>query len=229
MNKNFYAVIMAGGIGSRFWPVSRQHTPKQFIDILGVGKTLIQLTYERFTKICPPENIYIVTNESYRDLLREQLPALNEDQVLCEPIMRNTAPCIAYACYKIARKNPDAVTVIAPSDHLILKEDLFAESILKAMDTASGQQILLTLGIVPSRPDTGYGYVQYTEKKLDDHFHKVKTFTEKPSLELAQTFIRSGDFLWNAGIFIWNVKVVKAAFESHLPDMHEVFKDGATY
>src|SRR3546814_549231 len=165
MNKNFYAVIMAGGIGSRFWPVSRQHTPKQFIDILGVGKTLIQLTYERFTKICPPENIYIVTNESYRDLLREQLPALNEDQVLCEPIMRNTAPCIAYACYKIARKNPDAVTVIAPSDHLILKEDLFAESILKAMDTASGQQILLTLGIVPSRPDTGYGYVQYTRSE----------------------------------------------------------------
>ncbi|QEC54285.1 mannose-1-phosphate guanylyltransferase [Anseongella ginsenosidimutans] len=229
MNKNFYAVIMAGGIGSRFWPVSRQNRPKQFIDILGAGKTLIQLTYERFSKICPPENIYIVTNESYRDTVREQLPDIQDEQVLCEPIMRNTAPCIAFACYKIARLNPDAVTVIAPSDHLILKEDLFGDSIEKAMTTALGQNVLLTLGIVPSRPDTGYGYVQYTEKKLNEHFHKVKTFTEKPNLELAQTFIRSGDFLWNAGIFIWNVKALKGAFERFLPEMHEIFQEGAPY
>lgn len=229
INKNFYAVIMAGGIGSRFWPVSRQHTPKQFIDILGVGKTLIQLTYERFAKICPAENVFIVTNEAYRDTVRRQIPGIAEDQILCEPIMRNTAPCIAFACYKIARQNPDAVTVVAPSDHLILKEDLFADSIEKALNTASEADVLLTLGIVPSRPDTGYGYVQYTENKLNDYFHKVKTFTEKPNLELAQTFIRSGDFLWNAGIFIWNVKAIIAAFQRFLPEMHEIFHEGAPY
>lgn len=229
MNKNFYAVIMAGGIGSRFWPISRQQTPKQFIDILGIGKTLIQLTFERFTSICPPENIYIVTNESYRETVQKQLPAIKEDQILCEPIMRNTAPCIAFACYKIARLNPKAVTVIAPSDHLILNEDLFSESIKDAMNTALNEHVLLTLGIVPTRPDTGYGYVQYTEKKLNEQFHKVKTFTEKPNLELAQTFVRSGDFLWNAGIFIWNVNALMAAFKRFLPEMHEIFHEGGPY
>lgn len=227
--KNFYAVIMAGGIGSRFWPVSRQHTPKQFIDILGVGKTLIQLTYERFAKICPAENIYVVTNESYRETVREQLPGLGEDQMLCEPLMRNTAPCIAFACYKIARLNPEAITVVAPSDHLILEEELFRDTILRSLETAAGQDVLLTLGIVPSRPDTGYGYVQYTENKLNEDFHKVKTFTEKPNAELAQTFLRSGDFLWNAGIFIWNVRAIQAAFQRLLPEMHEIFHEGRGY
>lgn len=229
MKKNHYAIIMAGGVGSRFWPVSRQHYPKQFLDILGLGKTLIQLTYDRLTKICPPENIYIVANESYKELVHEQIPGLKEEQVLCEPIMRNTAPCIAFASYKIAERDPDAVMLVAPSDHLILKDDLFADTIRESFEVAEKNDILLTLGIVPTRPDTGYGYIQYTEKTLDKDFRKVKTFTEKPNLEIAQTFLSSGDFLWNAGIFIWNARAIQEAFEKYLPDIHEIFLDGGGY
>jgi mannose-1-phosphate guanylyltransferase len=225
MNKNYYAIIMAGGIGSRFWPISRTSYPKQFLDILGTGKTLIQNTYDRFVKICPKENIYVVTNENYAELVKKQLPEMADDQVLTEPVMRNTAPCIAYGCYKIESRNPDAAIVVAPSDHLILDETAFITAIEKSLQVASEQECLITLGIMPSRPDTGYGYIQYTDDTLNDEFHKVKTFTEKPNLELAKTFIQSGDFLWNAGIFVWSAKAITKAFYMHQPEMNEIFAE----
>jgi mannose-1-phosphate guanylyltransferase len=223
---NNYALIMAGGIGSRFWPKSRTAHPKQFIDILGTGKTLIQNTYERFLKIVPKENIFIVTNDIYRELVKEQLPDVGDNQILCEPILRNTAPCIAYGCNKIAAINPDACVVVAPSDHLILDSDAFVSAINKSLHVAAKHECLITLGIKPSRPDTGYGYIQFNSQILEDDFYKVKTFTEKPNLELATTFVQSGDFLWNAGIFVWSVKNILKAFESYLPEMSDIFKEG---
>ncbi len=229
MNNNYYCVIMAGGIGARFWPMSRTAKPKQFIDILGTGETLIQQTFRRFRKVCPPENIFVVTNEIYREQVKEQLPEIAYDQILCEPSRRNTAPCIAYASYKIAKKNKDAVMVVAPSDHIILKEDVFDEVIRSALRAAENNNWLLTLGIRPSRPDTGYGYIQYTDEKVEDkdkRIHKVKTFTEKPNLELARDFLRSGDFLWNAGIFVWSLQSILSAFDQHLVDVSSLFKDG---
>ena len=225
MNKDYYAIIMAGGIGSRFWPISRTSHPKQFIDILGTGKTLIQNTYDRFLKICPKENIYIVTNENYSDLVKNQLPGIADQQILTEPVMRNTAPCIAYGCFKIESINPNASIVVAPSDHLILDEAAFITTIEKSLKIASENQCLITLGIKPSRPDTGYGYIQYTDQILDEDFHKVKTFTEKPTLDIAKTFIQSGDFLWNAGIFIWSAEAILKAFNRYLPEMNEIFAD----
>jgi mannose-1-phosphate guanylyltransferase len=225
MNKDYYAIIMAGGIGSRFWPISRTSHPKQFIDILGTGKTLIQNTYERFLKVCPKENIYIVTNDNYLDLVRTQLPDIGDQQILTEPVMRNTAPCIAYGCFKIESINPNASIVVAPSDHLILDEAAFITSIEKSLKIASENQCLITLGIKPSRPDTGYGYIQYTDQILGEDFHKVKTFTEKPTLDIAKTFIQSGDFLWNAGIFIWSADSILKAFNRYLPEMNEIFAD----
>jgi len=222
---------MAGGVGSRFWPVSRTAFPKQFIDFFGVGKTLIQSTYDRFTSICPPENIFIVTNEIYIDLIKEQLPALSSNQILAEPIMRNTAPCIAYGSMKIAEINPNAVIVVAPSDHTISNQDGFIKAINQSLEAAAENSCLLTLGIKPNRPDTGYGYIQYEDEVLvtDKAIHKVKTFTEKPNLELAQSFVQSGDFLWNAGIFIWSAKAINKAFEKHLPDMYEIFQQGKVF
>ncbi|MGZ3945607.1 MAG: mannose-1-phosphate guanylyltransferase [Mucilaginibacter sp.] len=225
MNKNYYAIIMAGGVGSRFWPVSRTSYPKQFLDILGTGKTLIQNTYERFLKICPKENIYVVTNENYAGLVKEQIPDMADGQILTEPVMRNTAPCIAYGCYKIESLNPDASIVVAPSDHLILNPDAFTEAIEKSLRVASAKECLITLGIKPSRPDTGYGYIQYTDNTINDDFHKVKTFTEKPNLELAKTFLQSGDFLWNAGIFVWSAKAIIKAFNLYEPEMSEIFAE----
>ncbi|MBS1522831.1 MAG: mannose-1-phosphate guanylyltransferase [Bacteroidetes bacterium] len=225
MNKDYYAIIMAGGIGSRFWPISRTSHPKQFIDILGTGKTLIQNTYERFLKVCPKENIYIVTNENYLDLVKAQLPNIGDQQILTEPVMRNTAPCIAYGCFKIESINPNASIVVAPSDHLILDEAAFITAIEKSLKIASENQCLITLGIMPSRPDTGYGYIQYTDQILGEDFHKVKTFTEKPTLDIAKTFIQSGDFLWNAGIFIWSADAILKAFNRYLPEMNEIFAD----
>ena len=225
MNKNNYAIIMAGGIGSRFWPISRSSHPKQFIDILGTGKTLIQNTYERFLKICPKENIYVVTNENYTRLVKQQLPDMGDQQILTEPVMRNTAPCVAYGCFKIESLNPDAIIVVAPSDQQILDEDAFVSAIEKSLQTAATNDCLVTLGIKPSRPDTGYGYIQYTDQVINTDFHKVKTFTEKPTLEIAKTFIQSGDFLWNAGIFVWSAKAIVKAFGQHLPEMHEIFAD----
>ncbi|ACU04267.1 mannose-1-phosphate guanylyltransferase [Pedobacter heparinus] len=228
MNKNNYALIMAGGVGSRFWPVSRTEYPKQFIDFFGVGKTLIQSTYDRFLKICPPENIFVVTNEIYTDIIKEQLPGLHENQILAEPIMRNTAPCISYGSMKIASLNPDATIVVAPSDHTITNQEAFIEAIGQSLKAASENDCLITLGIKPSRPDTGYGYIQYIENtlKTDNQIHKVKIFTEKPNLELAKSFIQSGDFLWNAGIFIWSARSINKAFSRHLPEMHEIFLQG---
>jgi mannose-1-phosphate guanylyltransferase len=225
MNKNYYAIIMAGGIGSRFWPISRTSYPKQFIDILGTGKTLIQNTYDRFLKICPAENIFVVTNENYTQLVKEQLPGMADNQILTEPVMRNTAPCVAYGCYKIETLNPDAAIVVAPSDHLILDEPAFVATIERSLAMAEQNSCLITLGIKPSRPDTGYGYIQYTDTVIGDDFHKVKTFTEKPNTELARTFLQSGDFLWNAGIFVWSAKAIVKAFGNYLPDMHEIFAE----
>jgi len=198
---------------------------KQFIDILGTGKTLIQNTYDRFLKVCPKENIYVVTNEIYTALVKKQLPDMADNQILTEPVMRNTAPCIAYGSFKIESLNPDAAIVVAPSDHLILDEAAFIRSIEKSLEVASEHGCLVTLGIKPSRPDTGYGYIQFTDNTLVDDFHKVKTFTEKPTLEIAKTFLQSGDFLWNAGIFVWSAKAIVNAFNQHLPEMYEIFAE----
>jgi mannose-1-phosphate guanylyltransferase len=229
MNNNNYCVIMAGGIGSRFWPMSRTSRPKQFIDILGTGKTLIQQTFDRFLTICPKENIYIVTNELYKEQILDQLNGITESQVLCEPLRRNTAPAIVYAAFKIMAINPEARLVVAPSDHIILKEDSFTDVVLSALKASADNDWLLTLGIKPSRPDTGYGYIQYcdTHPYIDDQrLRKVKTFTEKPNLELAQTFLESGDFLWNSGIFIWSLKSIMAAFDSYLSEVSNLFREG---
>ncbi|MBK9292233.1 MAG: mannose-1-phosphate guanylyltransferase [Bacteroidetes bacterium] len=228
-NSNYYCVIMAGGIGARFWPMSKTSRPKQFIDIMGTGKTLIQMTFDRFFSLCPAENIYIVTNEIYRDLVLEQLPAIRPEQVLCEPSRRNTAPCIAYANHVIMQRNPDAVIVVAPSDHIILNEKEFVDDLSDAMKVASEHDWLLTLGIRPSRPDTGYGYIQYFEDEVLSEvpkLRKVKTFTEKPNYDLAVSFLESGDFLWNAGIFIWSLKNINRAFDAYLPEVNELFREG---
>lgn len=223
---SYYAVIMAGGVGSRFWPVSRTEMPKQFLDILGVGKSLLQMTYERFASFLPEENIYIVTNEGYRELIREQLPHISEHQVLGEPMARNTAPCIAYACSKIKHKDPNGIVVVAPSDHLILNPEAFKTQVEKALTFASEGDRMVTLGIKPTRPDTGYGYIQYVGDEVQPDIHKVKTFTEKPNDELAVQFLESGDFLWNAGIFIWSLQAIGTAFDEHLPDIAELFAEG---
>jgi mannose-1-phosphate guanylyltransferase len=226
--KNNYCVIMAGGIGSRFWPMSRNNFPKQFIDILGNGKTLIRQTYERFLSVCPAENIFIVTNESYVGHVLKQIPEIPSEQVLAEPQRRNTSPCIAYAAEKIFRINPEANMVVAPSDHVILDEKNFHAAILKGLGFTTQKDCLLTIGIQPSRPDTGYGYIQFKDDNSNEEFsiRKVKTFTEKPNLEMAKFFLKSGEFLWNAGIFLWNVKSILHSFEENLPDMYAIFHEG---
>lgn len=218
---------MAGGVGTRFWPFSRTNYPKQFHDVLGTGHSLLQQTVKRFDGICPVENIYIVTSNEYKELVQEQLPQLGEEQVLLEPHRRNTAPCIAYACYKIGARNPDANIVVAPADHIILKEDVFRDTIRVALGATRMEEILLTLGIQPTRPDTGYGYIQYLPDKRT--VKKVKTFTEKPHHELAVQFLESGDFVWNAGIFVWNVKALKKAVKRYMPEMAELFEEGQKY
>jgi len=224
-NDNF-VVIMAGGIGSRFWPFSRTKHPKQFQDILGTGKTLIQQTAERFQTICPQENIYVVTHQDYLDLVKEQLPFMQDEQILLEPVMRNTAPCIAYAAYKINAKNPDANLLIAPADHIITKEEEFIRVAKYALDSvAENPDILLTLGMKPSRPDTGYGYIQHIDQDNIGQLLKVKTFTEKPNLEFAKSFVESGDYVWNAGIFIWKVQAIMQNFRTHLADIAEAFTE----
>ncbi|MDB5241522.1 MAG: mannose-phosphate guanylyltransferase [Spirosoma sp.] len=230
---NTYVIIMAGGVGTRFWPFSRTSYPKQFHDVLGTGRTLLQQTADRFDGICPPENIFIVTSTLYKDLCQQQLPQLTVDQVLCEPVARNTAPCIAYACYKIAQRDPQANIVVAPADHIILKEDEFKRTISTALAATGQQDVLVTLGIQPSRPDTGYGYIQYvsdaeseTNETERSAVRKVKCFLEKPNLELARQFVESGEFVWNAGIFVWNVKAIINAFTTYLPEVAEIFAEG---
>ncbi len=220
---------MAGGVGSRFWPMSKLNIPKQFIDILGVGKSLIRMTYDRFQQILPKENIFVVTNEMYKGLVLEQIPELSPNQIISEPSRRNTAPCIAYATYKISCMNPDACFVVSPSDHVIFKEEKFSEIIRIALENVSKNDWLMTLGIKPTRPDTGYGYIQFKEngqEGSDSRIKKVKTFTEKPNLEFAKKFMDSGDFLWNSGIFVWSAKSIINAFENYLPEISTVFGEG---
>ena len=217
---------MSGGIGNRFWPYSNEKMPKQFLDFFGTGRSLLQSTFDRFNKIIPKENIFVVTNDSYAKLTKEQLPELTDDQILLEPIRRNTAPCIAYATFRIQAINPDANIIVAPSDHLILKSDQFIGDIKKGLEFVEHHDVLLTLGVRPTRPETGYGYIQVCIDKVDG-VHKVKTFTEKPNKELAQAFVDSGEFVWNSGIFIWSLKSIMEAFKTHLPDISNKFNDGA--
>ena len=217
---------MAGGVGSRFWPLSRTEKPKQFLDILGFGKSFLQMTYDRFTRICPPENILIVTNEIYTDLVAEQLPILKSEQILGEPFRRNTAPCIAYSNMIIRQLNPDANIIVAPSDHLILNEDKFIDVINTGLDFTEKNNGLLTIGITPSRPETGYGYIQADTKSTVSDFkdiQQVKTFTEKPDYEIAVQFVESGEFFWNSGIFMWSLKSITQAFNNYQPDIAKLF------
>jgi mannose-1-phosphate guanylyltransferase len=225
---NRYVIIMAGGVGSRFWPLSRREKPKQFLDILGKGETLIQQTYRRFKNTCPEKNIFVVTSAEHKDLVVEQL-GIDESHVLGEPFRRNTAPCIAYGTFRILKENPDAVITVTPSDHLIVKEDKFCEDIQSCFEFAGANDALLTLGIKPDRPETGYGYIQADQKKPVHGYGnllKVKTFTEKPDIDLARVFLESGDFYWNSGIFVWNIKSIISAFEKYLPDTFSVFEEG---
>jgi mannose-1-phosphate guanylyltransferase len=227
--ENTYCVIMAGGIGSRFWPLSRTSMPKQFLDILGVGKTFIRQTYERFSKIVPPKNFYVVTSVDYKGLVLNQLPELKEEQVLLEPLRRNTAPCIAYAMYKIQTVCPDANVIVAPSDHIILKEEEFIKQISAGIEFVESNNALLTLGVKPSRPETGYGYIQISKKKENlspENLFKVKTFTEKPDLKMAEIFLASGEFFWNSGIFLWSMKSIMDAFNIFLNDISTLFSKG---
>lgn len=225
-NSNNFCVIMGGGIGSRFWPFSKEERPKQFLDFFGTGRSLIQATFDRFKKIIPVENIFVVTNDAYAGLTQEQLPELSKDQILLEPMRRNTAPAIAFATYRIKAINPDANIIVAPSDHLILKEEHFLDEIQHGLEFVSRNNVLLTLGINPSRPETGYGYIQVSNE-MQDGIHKVKTFTEKPNRELAQAFLDSGEFVWNAGIFLWNVHSIVEAFSKYMPDVISRFDEGA--
>ena len=220
MNNNTYCIIMAGGIGTRFWPMSRRSKPKQFLDILGTGKSFIRSTFERFLPLVPAENFLVVTNGSYKKQVLEHIPELNESQVLCEPIGRNTAPCIAYAAYMLKKLHPEASMIVTPADHLILNQNDFLSIIGECLDFSRKNDALMTVGIKPSRPDTGYGYIQ---KSNNDTISKVKCFTEKPSLELAQTFDECGEFFWNSGIFIWTVENIIKAFSEHLPEHHALF------
>lgn len=227
--QNNYVAIMAGGIGSRFWPESRNDHPKQFLDILGTGKSLIQWTYNRFRNICPAENIYIITNEKYIDTLKQQIPEINDANIVSEPARKNTAPCAAYIAHKLYQLNPKANIIMSPSDHLIFDERKFERDIIDSLDFVSKNDVLVTLGIKPTRPDTGYGYIQYETSNAKERFYEVRTFTEKPSHELAETFIRSGDFLWNSGIFIWNAKTIIDNLELYLPEMNEIFSQVNVY
>jgi mannose-1-phosphate guanylyltransferase len=223
MKKHYYVAIMAGGIGSRFWPMSRQNYPKQFLDILNTGKTMIQWTYERFAGMVPPENILVVTTKEYESIVQEQLPNLPVDNILSEPARKNTAPCIAYVSFKIFQKDPKASLIVAPADHLIMDQPEFVRVCGQALDFVNHINAFVTLGMKPTYPNTGYGYIQHEAMEVAPNVNKVKTFTEKPNLELARTFLASGDFLWNAGIFIWAVKNIITAFEKYLPEIYEVF------
>jgi mannose-1-phosphate guanylyltransferase len=225
---NTYVAIMAGGVGSRFWPGSREATPKQFLDMLGVGKSLLRLTFERFLPLCPASNIFVVTNTAYKDLVKEQIPELSDNQILCEPSRNNTAPCIAYTSFKIAGIDAGASMIIAPSDHIILKEEAFLAKVRTGLSFAAANDALVTLGIQPSRPDTGYGYIQFEQDSVVDQIHKVRRFAEKPDMNTAKTFVASGEYLWNAGIFIWSAKSILSAFEAYAKEIHSILAEGIT-
>lgn len=223
MNNHKYVAIMAGGIGSRFWPISRTNHPKQFLDILGTGKTLIQQTFDRYNKLVPAENIFVITAQEYMDTVKEQLPEMPVENILGEPSRKNTAPCIAYIAFKLMQKDPEALMIAAPADNLIMDTEAFVQTATNAFNFVDHINALVTIGIKPTHPNTGYGYIQHEMPEAAPNVYKVKTFTEKPNLELAKTFISSGDFLWNAGIFTWKVKNIIRAFEKFLPEMFEVF------
>lgn len=226
--ENNYVIIMAGGVGSRFWPISRVNNPKQFQDVLGIGKSLLQLTVERFTEICPNENIYVVTNDIYGDLVREHLPFIKEDQLLLEPCGKNTAPCIAYAASKISAKNPDANLIVSPSDHIILRGEEFIRKVKQGLSLVEDQDLLLTLGIEPNRPDTGYGYIKF-DKTEEGEVKNVVEFTEKPNKEIAESFVASGNYVWNAGIFAWSAKSILKAFKDHNRELFDMFNSDAYF
>lgn len=219
---------MSGGVGSRFWPFSKEGRPKQFLDFFGTGRSLLQSTFDRFKKVIPAENIFVVTNDAYFDLTRKQLPELSESQILLEPIRRNTAPAIAFATFHIQAINPNANIVVAPSDHLILKEEIFLSEIIRGLQFVEANPCLLTLGIKPSRPETGYGYIQESSEEIEG-IRKVKTFTEKPNIDLARVFFESGEFVWNSGIFLWNVESIMNAFRLYLPDIVHKFEEGEKF
>jgi mannose-1-phosphate guanylyltransferase len=227
-NKNYYAVLMAGGVGSRFWPVSTAANPKQFHDMLGTGDTLIQRTFKRLSAFIPTENILILTNERYNELVLEQLPMIEPSQVVLEPAMRNTAPCILYAALKIQKMNPDGVMIVAPSDHWIEDEQAFARDVKQSFQKCETEEVLCTLGIKPSFPNTGFGYIEYNTDSSDT-LKKVKQFREKPDYETAKSFLAQGNFLWNAGIFCWSVRTIIRAFEKHQPQQYELFKSGIPF
>jgi mannose-1-phosphate guanylyltransferase len=224
MNKHHYVAIMAGGIGSRFWPMSRTNFPKQFLDILNTGKTLIQSTFERFATFIPAENIFVITSNEYVNIVKKQLPEIPIQNILGEPSRKNTAPCIAYISFKLNQIDPKASLIVAPADHIILDPTAFTKVSLEALAFVNKHNAFITLGIKPTYANTGYGYIQYEQHGVTDNVYKVKTFTEKPNLDLAKTFIASGEFLWNAGIFVWQVKNILTAFEKYLPEMYEVFE-----
>lgn len=224
-----YIVIMAGGIGSRFWPYSRNNRPKQFLDILGTGRTLLQMTYDRFLAIAQADRCYVVTNQAYLELVKEQLPELKPEQILTEPLRKNTAACAAYAAYKIHAFDPEATLIVTPADQLILQENRFIATVGKAVKAAQVKGRLITMGIRPNRPDTSYGYIQYIESEDGESAMKVKTFTEKPNIKLAKTFLESGDFVWNSGMFVWKVASLLDALSENLPDVAESFEDGKNH
>ncbi|MFI3317870.1 MAG: mannose-1-phosphate guanylyltransferase [Rikenellaceae bacterium] len=218
---NKYCIIMAGGVGTRFWPMSRKSMPKQFLDILGTGKTFLRQTYERFAGIIAPENFIVVTNSQYKEIVLEQIPELSQRQILCEPKGRNTAPCVAYAAFTLLKRDPDATMIVTPADNYISDDEHFISNIEECTLFAENNNALITIGIKPSRPETGYGYIQYSDKS---HISRVKCFTEKPCLEIAQTLIQCGEFLWNSGIFVWKACDIITAFEQHMPDLHHLFQ-----
>ncbi len=231
-NENYYAVIMAGGVGSRFWPVSRVNHPKQFQDIMGVGETMLQLTFNRLASIVLPENILILTNDSYKEIVQEQLPKLSKDQIILEPEMKNTAPCILMAALKIKKENPDAVMLVAPSDHWIVEKDRFIEDVNKAFGVAAKEDILVTLGIQPTFPNTGYGYIKYDKEedlKGEKAIFKVRKFAEKPTLRNAKLYLQEGNYIWNAGIFIWKASVIVDSFKEHSKEIFDLFNKGIDF
>lgn len=224
-NNNYFVAIMAGGVGSRFWPASREALPKQFLDILGTGSSLIRMTYERFAKLVPPERILVVTNKKYKDLVAEHIPEIPTHNIITEPSRNDTAPCVAYTALRLEAMNPEATFVIAPSDHIILEEDAFLEKITAALKFAEHDEVIVTLGIQPTRPDTGYGYIEASEEKVNDNILKVKSFKEKPNLETAKTYLEDGSYFWNAGIFVWSVKTILKNFKKNAGEILEILSE----